>query len=152
MTKIQFIKMAQSWLHDHFYEHPHSVGLMCSDAFKHTDDMLGKFEKAMRSAEPDSPVIPKSLRVGGQELEVRLVERCKNNELGTCCVAQGFIEIAEMYNREAIVVPSVQFNTFLHELTHAILDTMGENELSANEKFVNTFSSFLAEAITSSKL
>jgi hypothetical protein len=114
--------------------------------------MLDKFGKAMTSAEPSGPFIPKSLHVGGQELEVRLVERCKNNELGTCCVAQGFIEIAEMYNREAIVVPSVQFNTFLHELTHAILDTMGENELSANEKFVNTFSSFLAEAIRSSKL
>lgn len=152
MTKIQFIKQAQDWLSEYFYEHPHSVGLMCSDAFKHTDDMLGKFEKAMVSAEPSGPAIPKSLHVGGQELEVRLVERCKNNELGTCCVAQGFIEIAERYNREAIVVPSVQFNTFLHELTHAILDTMGENELSANEKFVNTFSSFLAEAIRSSKL
>lgn len=137
---------------DKMTEHPHSVGLMCSDVSKHTDDMLGKFEKQCAQQSSIAPVIPKSLHVGGQEIEVRLVERCKNNELGTCCVAQGFIEIARMYNREALVAPSVQFNTFLHELTHAILDTMGENELSANERFVNTFSSFLAEAITSSKL
>lgn len=150
--KIEFIRQAQDWLSEYFYNHPHSVNLVCSDVFKHTDDMLDKFEKAMMSAEPSGPFIPKSLHVGGQELEVRLVERCKDNELGTCCVAQGFIEIARKYNREAIVVPSVQFNSFLHELTHAILDTMGENELSANEKFVNTFSSFLAEAIKSSKL
>ena len=150
--KIEFIKQAQDWLYEFFYDHPHSVGLTCSDAFRSVDDMVNKFGKAMMSAEPSGPFIPKSLHVGGQELEVRLVERCKDNELGTCCVAQGFIEIARKYNREAIVVPSVQFNSFLHELTHAILDTMGENELSANEKFVNTFSSFLAEAIKCSKL
>ena len=151
MTKIQFIKQAQDWLSEYFYNHP-SENLVCSDVFKHTNDMIDKFGKAMTSAEPSGPSIPKSVHVGGQMIEVRSVERCKDNELGTCCVAQGFIEIASKYNRDNLVVPSVQFNTFLHELTHAILDTMGENELSANEKFVSTFSSFLAEAITSSKL
>lgn len=38
---------------------------------------------------------------------------------------------------------SGKLNTFYHELTHAILATMGETELDANEKFVSTFSSFL---------
>lgn len=40
-------------------------------------------------------------------------------------------------------------NTFYHELTHSILDTMGEFDLSKNEKFVSTFSSFLNEALGS---
>ena len=31
-------------------------------------------------------------------------------------------------------------------VVHCILDTMGENELSGNEKFVMCFSSFLCEA------
>ena len=46
---------------------------------------------------------------------------------------------------------NVKVNTFFHELTHAILDTMGEVELSGNEKFVCCFSSFLTEAINSFK-
>jgi len=33
--------------------------------------------------------------------------------------------------------------TLYHEITHAILDTMGERELSNNEQFITTFSSFL---------
>ena len=37
--------------------------------------------------------------------------------------------------------------TFLHELTHAILFAIGKEELNDDESFVNTFSSFLAEAI-----
>ena len=36
---------------------------------------------------------------------------------------------------------------FLHELTHAILFAMGKDELNEDEAFVNTFSSFLSEAI-----
>lgn len=40
--------------------------------------------------------------------------------------------------------------TFHHELTHAILYTMG-SELYDNEQFVNTFSTFLAQALTTLK-
>ena len=35
-----------------------------------------------------------------------------------------------------------------HELTHAILFAMGKNELNDDESFVNTFASFLSEAIS----
>ena len=41
--------------------------------------------------------------------------------------------------------------TFLHELTHHILDRMGENDLCMNEKFVDVFSSLLHQAITTMK-
>ena len=37
--------------------------------------------------------------------------------------------------------------TFLHELIHMILDHMQEFELSKNEKFVNTFSELLYQAL-----
>lgn len=40
-------------------------------------------------------------------------------------------------------------NTLYHEITHAILGTMGEVDLNNNERFVNCFSSFLAEAMDS---
>lgn len=94
--------------------------------------------------------IPKRFRIGGQDIEVKEVERCENDNLGLCCVAEGVIEIGKTF-RGKIQCDSVRLNTFYHELTHSILDTMGENELSSNEKFVSTFSSFLTEAIRSFK-
>ena len=37
-------------------------------------------------------------------------------------------------------------NTFIHEVTHGILDVM-DDKLSYNEKFVSTFSSFLVDVV-----
>lgn len=91
--------------------------------------------------------IPSKYQVGGQEMEVRLVERCENNKLGLCCVARGRVEIADIFNKDTPCCESGKVNTFYHELTHSILDTMGEDELSANERFVSAFSSFLTEAM-----
>jgi hypothetical protein len=91
--------------------------------------------------------IPKSYKVGGQLMEVREVERCEDNKLGRCSLAGGWIEIASIFNKDQKCCESGRINTFYHELTHAILDTMGEDDLSNNEKFVSCFSSFLTEAM-----
>jgi hypothetical protein len=37
-------------------------------------------------------------------------------------------------------------DTFYHEKVHMILDTMGEEELSSNEKFVDIFSKLLRQS------
>jgi hypothetical protein len=42
------------------------------------------------------------------------------------------------------------YNTFWHELTHAILDDMG-SKLEADEKFVSSFADRLTDAITSAR-
>lgn len=97
-----------------------------------------------------SKIIPSEFQVGGQDINVIEIEKCQNDSLGTCCVAEGVIEIARTF-RGKTQCESVKLNTFYHELTHAILDTMGETELSANERFVNSFSGFLTEAIKSFK-
>jgi len=91
--------------------------------------------------------IPKKYHVGGQEMYVCNVERCDGNKLGTCLVAAGRIEVAEIFNKDDKQSDGCKTNTFYHELTHSILDTMGENELSENEKFVCCFSGFLTEAM-----
>lgn len=91
--------------------------------------------------------IPKSYKVGEQEIEVHRVERCDNNVVGTSFLAGGYIEIADKCNKCDNIPERMKTNTFYHELTHSILDTMGESELSANEKFVSAFSSFLTEAM-----
>ena len=91
--------------------------------------------------------IPSSFKVGGQLMEVRRIERCDNNNVGTSFLAGGYIEIADKCNKCDSIPERMKVNTFYHELTHSILDTMGESELSGNEKFVSCFSSFLTEAM-----
>jgi hypothetical protein len=91
--------------------------------------------------------IPDEFYVGGQKMETHMVDRCDDNSLGTCCGADGFIEIADKHSKEGKQSESSKVNTFYHELTHTILRTMGESELNDNEKFVCCFSSFLTEAM-----
>ena len=73
-------------------------------------------------------------------------ERLDDNKLGTICVAEGVLRIADNFNNLQ-QCESSKINTFIHEIVHGILDTMGESELSGNEKFVCTFSSLLIDTI-----
>ena len=90
--------------------------------------------------------IPKKFKLGGVDYEVRLVEHCGNYDNFGFWRPQGIIEIANQAGGYE-VSESKKRQTFLHELTHAILFAMGKEELNDDESFVNTFSSFLAEAI-----
>ena len=90
--------------------------------------------------------IPKGLKVGGVDYEVRFVEHCGTNDDFGLWRSQGIIEIATQVGGYK-VSESKKKQTFFHELTHAILFAMGKEELNEDESFVNTFSSFLAEAI-----
>ena len=91
--------------------------------------------------------IPSKYEVGGQEIEVRHVERCDDNVFGNCFVGAGYIKIADIVNKDDKQSDSSKINTFYHELTHSILDTMNEKELSNNEKFVCCFAGFLTGAM-----
>lgn len=91
--------------------------------------------------------IPTQIKLGGQVLTIKNVERCDNNSLGETCVGAGYIEIPDKFNKDNTQCETSKHNTFYHELTHAILDTMGEKDLSGNERFVCCFSGFLADAM-----
>ena len=91
--------------------------------------------------------IPKKFRVGGVEWDVRLVQHCGNYDDFGFCKPQGIIEIANQAGGYK-VTDSKKSQTFLHELTHAILFTMRKDELNDDESFVNTFASLLNEAIS----
>ena len=96
---------------------------------------------------------PARFTVGGQEIKVKTVEKLKGGILGECCVGEGRIDLALTSDDGDLFVSSSSMqNTFFHELVHCILDTMGEKELSANEKFVCSFSGFLTEVIRSMEL
>lgn len=92
--------------------------------------------------------IPNKLKIGGQDVNVEFTNTIIGDKLGECVLWNGKIELAEIYKGKPQTYSS-KFNTFYHELTHAILDTMGEYELSSNERFVCSFSGFLSEAIRS---
>lgn len=94
--------------------------------------------------------IPAKFTVGGQEITVKTVEKLRGGVLGECCISDGRIDLALTSDDGYLSVSSSSMqNTFFHELVHCILDTMGEKEMSANEKFVCTFSGFLTEAMRS---
>ena len=90
--------------------------------------------------------IPGKIRIGGQDIDVCIVERIKGEKLGQICVAEGKMLIADNFSTSK-QSESSKVNTFIHEVVHGILDTMGENEMSENEKLVSTFSSFLVDVI-----
>ena len=91
-------------------------------------------------------IIPNKIRIGGQDISVVNEERLDENELGAICLAKGVLKIADNFNNSK-QCESSKVNTFIHEVVHGVLDTMGEFELSKNEKFVCTFSSFLVDTI-----
>ena len=91
-------------------------------------------------------IIPNQLKVGSVDYVVKQVEHCGNYDDFGFWKPQGIIEIANQSGGYE-VSESQKKQTFLHELTHAILFAMGKEELNEDESFVNTFSSFLAEAI-----
>ena len=91
--------------------------------------------------------IPKKFKVGGVDYIVNQVEDCGNYDNFGFWKPQGIIEIANQAGGYD-VSDSKKRQTFLHELTHAILFARGKSELNDDESFVNIFSSFLNEAIS----
>lgn len=90
--------------------------------------------------------IPSKIRIGGQDINVCIVDRIEGEKLGQICVAEGKMLIADNFSTNKQSDTS-KVNTFVHEVVHGILDTMGETELSGNEKFVSTFSSFMVDVV-----
>lgn len=90
--------------------------------------------------------IPSKIRIGGQDIEVCIVDHIEEEKLGQICMAEGKLLIADNFSTRK-QSESSKANTFIHEVVHGILDTMGENELSGNEKYVSTFSSFMVDVI-----
>ena len=91
-------------------------------------------------------IIPDKIKIGGQNINIIKEEHLDNNKLGTICIAEGVLRIANNFSNLK-QYESSKINTFIHEIVHGILDTMGEFELLGNEKFICTFSSLLIDPI-----
>jgi Zn-dependent peptidase ImmA (M78 family) len=80
----------------------------------------------------------KSFCLGSKKYKV---ERRSNDScnLGTCFSPLCLIRIQTIFDGKSIPEES-QEQTLFHEVVHAILDDIGERDLSSNERFVQSFS------------
>ncbi len=89
-----------------------------------------------------------------QHWKIKLVDKIEDFDLGhcygTCERHRSLIEIAKTVRDEKCTENQMTL-TFLHELTHAILYHLGEKELNDNERFVESFSGLLHQALTTAK-
>lgn len=93
--------------------------------------------------------IPKSFKMGPHTYRIKIEEslQAKENLLGQHISSQKLIRLQKKI--KSLNRPdSDYYHTFMHEVVHAILDTMQEDDLCHNEKFVDLFSAFLTQMLT----
>lgn len=91
--------------------------------------------------------IPAKFSVGGLGYRVEEADSLRYGEEyghwdGTRCL----ILLARRSGGE-VLSEERKAQTFFHELTHAVLDAIGEDELNGNEQFIDAFSNVLYQAL-----
>lgn len=100
---------------------------------------------------PFEMIIPDRLRVGGQLFNVEYNrDRHNMSNFGQSSNASCKIILQDECTEGELCFQS-KCNTFWHEVTHMILDSMGYVDLSSDEKFVSSFGSMLNEVMQSSE-
>lgn len=90
--------------------------------------------------------IPKTFKIFGLTFKVTQPHKIDNKDnWGECSISKKSIKVKRSLNQEQKEI------TYLHELTHAILDCLEYNDLSHNEEFVERFSKALHQALKTSE-
>lgn len=95
--------------------------------------------------------IPKSVPVGSKTYTVTIVDRLSNHARGRTYYETCEIKIAERGIRDIPFEPQEMFETFWHELLHALLYEFNYAEYE-DERFVSCLGYNLSHAITGAKL
>jgi hypothetical protein len=97
--------------------------------------------------------IPKTIRVGKRRYSIEVVETLlQRRMMGRIDHDKQLIQIGRKSNYSGrAYTQAMMTDTFWHELVHAILNDMGEDELNRNEKFVAGFANRLTKAIQSAR-
>ena len=96
--------------------------------------------------------LPKKLKVGDNWYSVDVAETMRERMyVGEVHYAKRTITLARKSYHGIPLKLSALHETFWHELTHAILDSMGEHKLNNNERFVEEFAARLAKAIQTAR-
>jgi len=93
----------------------------------------------------------KQFTLGSKEYTVEEVPSIDDTGLGRAYSARGLIKISNTLNGH-ILSDNSKEQTFYHELVHAILEELGNDELSSNEMFVQSFSLLLHQFQLTKKL
>ena len=96
--------------------------------------------------------LPKKLKVGDNWYSVDVAETMRERMyVGEVHYAKRTITLARKSYHGIPLKLSALHETFWHELTHAILESMGRTQLNNDENFVEEFSSRLSKAIQSAR-
>jgi hypothetical protein len=96
--------------------------------------------------------LPKKIKVGNNWYSVEVAEAMRQRlYMGEVHYAKRTITLARKSYHGVPLKLSALHETFWHELTHAILESMGRTELNNDENFVEEFSARLAKAIASAR-
>ena len=94
--------------------------------------------------------IPTKVKVGEDWYAVTRVKQLRDGYIRGCVTYEYKEMLIARQGTLCKFTPKQQFNTFWHELTHAILEDMG-SDLYNDEKFISMFSDRLTNAITTAK-
>lgn len=96
--------------------------------------------------------IPHSFQLQGRTIEVVFDnERCNSaGAFGLADLNFNKILLANSHDGKDLPSSMIQF-TLLHEVIHFVLDSMGEEKLGANEKFVDQMAGYLHQILETSK-
>ena len=91
--------------------------------------------------------IPKTIKLFGRTIKIKVVAKVNKefDHLGEYLHDDGIIKIKRGLSQEDTE------QVYLHELTHAILLSLGKDSLSDDEPFVDTFASLLHQSIKTAK-
>lgn len=103
--------------------------------------------KKVESKKQSLPNIPKSFKLFATSIKVFFDNVfCNEKECyGYARYSESNIALADTYGIMSLSDDKI-VDTFYHEKVHMILDTMGEHELSSNEKFVDIFGKLLRQS------
>lgn len=96
--------------------------------------------------------LPKKVKVGDNWYSVDIADSMRSRMyMGEVHYAKRTITLARKSYHGVPLKLSALHETFWHELTHAILESMDRTELNNDEDFVEEFSSRLSKAIQSAR-
>lgn len=96
--------------------------------------------------------LPKKIKIGENWYSVDVAESMRERSMmGEVHYGKRSITLARKSYHGIPLKLSALHETFWHELTHAILESMGRTQLNNDENFVEEFSSRLAKAIQSAR-
>lgn len=95
-------------------------------------------------------IIPEEIQIAGSIYTIEQPEYIDSDALGQIRFHEGIIEIAKSFNdkgKRPKMIDCSREQTFYHEITHAILHTMGRRGLCNDEGFVDAFAHLLTQAM-----